>query len=97
MDQSNKVHDREPERDTECDSHTGAVIVLTATLAIAGIGVFAAPSEASTVAERINAIHIAVESGVMKPLYISPSGDASPQGRMMAYDKIGDDKEKKGK
>lgn len=83
MDQANKVHVNEPERNAECDSPAGALIALTATLAITGIGLSPVSSEASTITERINAIHIAVQSGVIKPQHISHSEGTFPQGIVM--------------
>jgi hypothetical protein len=62
------------------DIHARTSIVLTATLAITGIGVPSAPPEGSTAAERIEAIHRAVLSGVIKLQPIS-----SLQGRTLAY------------
>lgn len=89
MDQANKVHVNEPERNAECDSPAGALIALTATLAITGIGLSPVSSEASTITERINAIHIAVQSGVIKPQHISHSEGTFPQGIVMGdFDKI---------
>lgn len=89
MDLSNKVHAKDPERNTECDCRAGALTALTATLAIAGIGLSPVSSESSTIAERINAIHIAVQSGVIKPQHISHSEGTFPQGIVMGeFDKI---------
>ena len=85
MDQSDKVQNRALERDAKCDSRAVTSVVLTATLSITGIGFSALPLKGGTVAERIDAIQNAVESGVIKLQPISPSGGAPLEGRLMAF------------
>ena len=84
MDQSNDLQPSVKEGNEKCDSRTSASIVLTATLAIAGIGAPALLPEGTT-AERIEAIQKAFKSGAIELQPISSSEEAPPKGRMMAH------------
>jgi hypothetical protein len=86
MDKSNELQPSSKERDEGRDGHTGTSIILTATLAIAGIG---SPTllQASTPEGRIMAIQKAIKSGAIELQPISSPGKAPLKGRMMAHDK----------
>lgn len=101
MDQSNKVPKRSLDREVQIAPCSGTSIFLTATLAVAGMGLPVGQAEARTTAERIETIHKAVKSGVLELQSMPDSSESTLQGRVMQYRDIaspkpGDDG-KKGK
>lgn len=102
MDQSNNVPTRLPGPELQIAPCSGTSIFLTATLAIAGMGLPVGQAEARTTAERIETIHEAVKSGVLELQSMPDSGENTLQGRVMQYRDIAsprppDDGGKKGK